>query len=215
MRDQDDAEAVRLSQFPQEMQDSSLDGHIKAGGGLVGDQDPGATRQRDGDGDPLTHASAELVGISVERSDGIGDPHLMQEVGGAFTSLPLADVQVVPEMIGELRPHGEHGVEGRTGILHDERDVLAANAVQLLPRQAEEIAPSKPSHTAGLHSLRQESQHGHHGYGLAASALPRHSRDTTREDIQVEPVDHTKWALAASHHNLQVLDPQDRGELYC
>ena len=118
-------------------------------------------------------------------------------------------------MIGELRPHGEHWVEGRTGILHDERDVLAANSVQLLPGQAEEIAPSKPSHTAGLRSKRQESQHGHHGYRLAASALPRQSRDATREDIQVEPVDHTKWAPAASHHNLQVLDPQDRGGLSC
>src|SRR3712207_7903520 len=49
--------------FGEEAQDLSLDGHVKRGGGLVGDQEVGLAHQRHGDHRPLAQAAGELVRV--------------------------------------------------------------------------------------------------------------------------------------------------------
>ena len=46
---------------------------------LVGDQQVGLARQRDGDEHPLAHSAGELVGVVREPVCGLGDPDLLEQ----------------------------------------------------------------------------------------------------------------------------------------
>ena len=57
----------------EQVEDLRLHGDVEGGGGLVGEEQLGTARQRDGDADPLAHAAGELVGVLVEAALGRGD----------------------------------------------------------------------------------------------------------------------------------------------
>ena len=55
-----------------ELQELCLDGHIKGGGGLVCDDEPGVAGKTHGDHDPLPHAATELMGVCTRPGLGVG-----------------------------------------------------------------------------------------------------------------------------------------------
>ena len=65
-----------------------------AGGGLVGEQQLRATGQRDGDDDPLAHATRHLVRVRLEALLGLGDLHRPQQLDGRGLGLVLVHVEV-------------------------------------------------------------------------------------------------------------------------
>ena len=60
-----------LLQVAQHVEDLALDDDVERGHRLVGDQQLGLQRERDGDGDALAHAAGELVRI-------VGQPPLVE-----------------------------------------------------------------------------------------------------------------------------------------
>ena len=52
--------------------DAALGQRVLAGGGLVGDHDPGAEQQRLGQDDPLLLAAGELVRVAAEQGFAVG-----------------------------------------------------------------------------------------------------------------------------------------------
>ena len=57
----------------EQVEDLRLHGDVERGGGLVGEEQLGAARQGDGDGDALAHAAGELVRVLRDAPLGIGD----------------------------------------------------------------------------------------------------------------------------------------------
>ena len=90
MGDQQNRHAIVALDLADQLQDLGLNRHIQGSGGLVGDQQPGSPRQRDGNHDPLSHAARELVGVGVNLALRVWHLHPLQQRNALLArSLPL------------------------------------------------------------------------------------------------------------------------------
>ena len=75
VRDEDQRHAGLLLDVHEQVEILGLDGDVEIGRGLVGDDELGATGQRDGADDALAHAAAHLMGIAAHAHCRRGDAH--------------------------------------------------------------------------------------------------------------------------------------------
>src|SRR5205823_9299085 len=106
---------------------AGLNRHIEGGGRLVGDKCTWSAGERDRDCYPLPHSSAELMRIGAERAQRVGDPHLLEQSGGAGIRGSSAQSQVKAQVLGELPADRHLRVKRREGILENHGVLLAAH----------------------------------------------------------------------------------------
>ena len=125
MGDDHNADVVFLRQLPVERQNLSLNQHVQAAGGLVGDDDLRLAGQGHGNDGPLLHASAELMGVCVGPF--LVQAHADQKLLHPF--LDLAGLQIrhmqgdrLHDLLSDLVAgvHGVHGALGHHGNLFPE-----------------------------------------------------------------------------------------------
>ena len=121
-------------------EDLRLDGDVERRRRLVGDEHRRPVQQRDGDRDALAHAARELVRIGVEPLLGRRDADAHERLPGALARRLFRHALVRPDRLDHLRVDAQHRVQRRHRILEDHGDALAAQAAQLLLRQAEQLA---------------------------------------------------------------------------
>ena len=68
-----------VDEAPEVVQNATLDGDVQGAGRLIGDEQPGARRQADGDQGALPHASGELVRILLGAPGGVGEPRVLEQ----------------------------------------------------------------------------------------------------------------------------------------
>ena len=78
--DQQHRHVELVLELEQQIEDLRLDGDVKRGGRLVGDQQVGLVGERHGDHHPLPLAAGQLVRIGLEPALGIVDADLRQEI---------------------------------------------------------------------------------------------------------------------------------------
>lgn len=78
MGDQDDCQVLFSAQAGKESENACLHRHIERRGGLICDQDAGATGEGTCDLDALPHASTKLVGICFQCSCRVRNPYLIE-----------------------------------------------------------------------------------------------------------------------------------------
>ena len=114
--DQQQGAASFLAEFPQFGHHLARHGHIQAGGGFIGDHQIGLEGHGQGNGQPLTHAPAEFMGVAAVAR--WADPHPLQELGGPALNALVAPARAMGlEGVGQVVTNGEQGVEPGHGVL--------------------------------------------------------------------------------------------------
>ncbi len=98
--------------------------------------------------------------------------HEGQELRGPLTGHGVAHPQVLPEPLGELVAHAQHGVERRGRILEHHGDVPTPHAPQLGRGKREQVAALEEGEAALDSAGRvHEAEDGERAHGLPRPAL--------------------------------------------
>ena len=209
MGDQEDGHSRSVPEFPEQVEDLGLDGHVEGGGGLVGDQQAGCAGHGAGDHHPLSHASRQLVRILVEAPGRVGDSHPLQPAQGLGPGVPRRQAAGPPQGLAQLVADLQVGGQGRQGVLEDHAHARAAHAVQLRLRGAKDLAPLE-AHRAACPAVRRQQAHDRHeGLALSRPALAHDAQSLARQDLQGHAPDRRHGPVAGLEIDAQVLDGQD------
>ena len=138
--DQHQADAL----LPQPVEDAEhlrLDRHVERGGRLVGQDQAGLGRQRDGDADPLPHAARQLVREGAVALLGVADADLVEQVERPRPGGRPAHPQPLARHLGDLvaDPHGR--VQRGERVLEDHRHRRRDSCAALRRAQAGHVRP--------------------------------------------------------------------------
>ncbi len=126
MGDEEQRHAHFLLQAAHQAEHLGLHRDVKRRGGFVGNQQPRAAGQRDGDHHALAHAAGKLERIAVELARGLGDAHPLQHAPGFLAGGGLAQALMQHDRLGDLVTHAQHGIEAGHRLLEDHGDLRAA-----------------------------------------------------------------------------------------
>ncbi len=125
-------------------QDLRLHGHVERGGGLVGEQDLRAQRERHRDHHALAHSAGELVRVGARALTRPGDADALHQLAGPQQRLRLGDEGLVgPDLLGDLLAHAVDRVQRGLGVLEDHRKLGPPHAPQLRLGRSDQIATIK------------------------------------------------------------------------
>jgi hypothetical protein len=209
--DQHERHAVLALQAQEQVEDLRLNGHVERRRRLVGDQQARVAGDRHGDHDALVHAARELVRKGGEPAFGRRDADLLEQLDGAPAVLGPAAAQVHLERLGDLKAHGEAGVERGHGLLEDHRHVLAGDPPAFGRAEAEQVAAVE-GQALGRHlgGPGQETHERQHGDALARSRLADDADQLALVQGQVDAVDRPERPARGRELDGQVVDLEQR-----
>ena len=156
--DQEQRRPMLCAELDDQVQHLGLDGDVEGGGRLIGDQELRLAHQGHGDHRPLPHAARQLMGVFAIATFRFGNPDLGQQVDRSLPGLGLAHLLVGAERCRYLLADREDRVEGGHRFLEDHRDLLASGLLQLLARQAQQIASVEKDRSADLGRGRGQAE---------------------------------------------------------
>jgi len=212
----DDAEVVgdqqhRHAELPaqavQQVQHLRLDRDVQRRRRLVGDDQLRAAGDGDCDHHPLAHPAGELVRELVHPAPRLRDADQVQQLDRPAPRRAPGHPLMPADHLHDLRAHGQHRVQRRHRLLHDERDALAPDAAQRRGRSGQKVCPAE-QHAAAQDAGRgrQQAQQGERGDRLAAPAFSHQRQGLTRGDVEVDAMD----GDAAGETDGKVLHMQQR-----
>ena len=209
--DQDHGRARLAAQLGHQVEDLGLDGDIEGGGGLIGDQQFGPTGHGLGDHHPLAHAARKLVRILLQPARRIRDAHLFQPFPGPAHGLGGRQPQVQAQGLGDLLADPHVRGERRQRVLEDHGHLRAADAVQRLGLQPQDLLTLKPDRARGPAVLGQQSHDRHEGLALARAAFAHHAQGFAPRHLQADAAHGVDLTIMGVEGDLQIIDRQDGG----
>ena len=159
MRNQQHSRLELFLQIGNQIHDLRLNGHVKRGGRLVGQQQLRVTGQRNSDHHALLHAAGKLMRILVIAFGRNSDD--FQHFLGALFAIGVA-VAMQANHLSDLIADRLHRVERRHRILKNHRDDVAANFTHFVFWKRLKLLPVKRNapllHLAA--HIRQDAQNG-------------------------------------------------------
>ena len=123
---------------PKRQHDLALDDHVKGAGRLVGDDDPGLERRRDGHRRALPLAAAQLVRIAVRHTGRQAD--LGQSRGDALgDTRPRGLALMRQDAVGDLVADAHDRVQRVHRRLRDQRDLAHAHLAHARARRLQKV----------------------------------------------------------------------------
>lgn len=182
--DQKDRRLFPARQRDQRIQHLGAHGGVQGRCGFISDDESGPAKERHGNQDALTHATAQLMRPCLKNRLRIGNTHVAQ------------GFQRQRRLINRIRDVGAHHVaqlltdsNGRVERLHrllkDGGDLLAAQlAAPGLRGSQKVLAPPQNLTRAGNALLRQQAIDRRANHRLARSRLSCHTNDLALSNVQ-------------------------------
>ncbi len=210
--DQDDCSAAGGLQFAHQVEDLRLQGDVKRGGRLVGDQKAGIAGQRHRDHHALAHAAGELVRILVDPLVGRGDVDAAQQLDGALARPSPRTTAMAQDRLDDLVSDGEARIERGHRLLEDHRQPVAAQVAQGLVGHFQQIEAVEADRAGDLGGMfRQQPHDGERGYALAAAGFTDQTQRGAVGHAEIDAVDRVRGAaVVAVEHHAQALDFDQR-----
>ena len=175
VRDEDHREAELVLELLHEPEHLGLNHDVEGGGGLVGEDDGRATRQRHRDHHPLLLAAGELVRVVGHPAR--GQAHLLQQRADADLRLALVRLAVHDDGLGDLIADPAHRVQRVQRSLEHHRGAGPPHGAQPPRLHREDVLPVQEDLTLDLGVLRVQPHDGARDRGLAAAGLTGETQD--------------------------------------
>lgn len=211
--DDRDGDAEFAAEPVEQAEDLRLDGDVKGGGGLVGDEEGGVVGERDGDDDALAHPAGELVRIVVDLGVDVGDAYGLEEFARPLPGLRAA-VAVRRHRLDDLLADPHRRIEGGLRILEDHGDLAAAPRTHLALGKGEQVGAAVTDAARG--DFAGDAQHPHHragGDGLAGAGFADDAEHLPRPNLEAHVVDGSDRAAGHPELGTQPVDTEQRFRL--
>jgi hypothetical protein len=214
--DEDDRHVELALQVLDQLQHLRLHGHVERGGGLVGDQQAGAARQRHGDHGPLPETAGEFVRVGAKPLRGIGNVDAGEHLGGDVAGLVFVSGDVKQDALDDLVADGVDWREGLHRLLEDLGDLAAADVLDLAAGGVElgqvdlaAVAPVEQDLAADPAGPGHDAQQRLRGDALAAATLANQAQGAAAPDREADPVDRLEQPVVEIEVGLEVFDLED------
>ena len=194
----------------EQVEDLGLHGHVERGRGLVGDQELGAARQRDGDDHALPHAAGQLVRVLLQPAGGLGHADRSQQLDGRAIRFLLADVEVVAQRLGDLATDLDHRVQRGHRVLKHHSDLGSPVRAHVAVVEADEV-DAVEDHPAGADRVALGQQpHDRAGqHGLARARLTDDADRAAPSQGERHLVDRMHHARGCTKRRREVVDDEE------
>ncbi len=208
--DQEDRGAGAVPDPLEHVEDLGLEGDVERGGGLVGDEEGGVVGEGHGEHGPLAHPAGELVRVLLGAAAGVGDADQVEEGDDPLGPLGGARAVVDLDRLPDLRADGDDGVQRREGVLEHDRDVLAADRLEVALGSAEELLAPPADRAVDGRSGGEEAEDGERGDGLPGPGFADDAEHLVLVDVDGEPVDGVEGAVVGGKLDVEVVDREQR-----
>ena len=210
--DQDDRDAGGGLHLLEQVQVLGLNGHVERGRRLVGDEQLGRARERDGARHALAHPPAELVRVLPEARVGGRDAQAPQRPEHPLAQRRAAQALVEPHHLPHLDADGERGVQRRHRVLEHHGDLLAAHPAHLGRALVEEVLSLEQDATAddAPRRLGHEPYQRQAGDRLARARLSHEGERLPGVEGEAHPVDRPGDPAPCEEMSLEVLHHEQR-----
>ena len=197
--DEEHRGAVFPAQLVDQVEHAPLHRDVERAGGLVGDDERRFQRHRNGDEHPLAHAARQLVRILPRPQRGIRQADALQERDDPRRHRGAVQPRVKAQDLAHLGADRLHRVQRGAGILRDEADRGAADAVEPALRPAADVLALQPD-GAGFEPavVGQEPDYRLGGGGLAGARFADQRHDFAGVDGEGDAVDDAGPALGVA-----------------
>ena len=161
MRDHHRRSAAVFLQRSQQVDDLGLNRHVQRRRRLVGEQQPRAACQSDGDHHALALAAGKLVRVRVKTTRRRGNAHQFQQPERLFAGGGARSGTMRGDLLGDLSADAQRRIQRRQRVLKYDRAVFAAIAFPLARRLRENI-PSRKEDVAAAFDLARRRDQPHH-----------------------------------------------------
>ena len=144
MGDEQHRQAVIVLKLLQQFQNLRLNGNIKRGGGLIGDQQLGFVGQGHRNHDALPLPAGQLMREGAKPPFGIADAHLIEQFQNTRAGCRLGKAFVQRENFTDLLLNRMQRIERGHRLLEDHGDVIAANPAQVRFITVEQVLAFEP-----------------------------------------------------------------------
>src|SRR6478609_5962529 len=190
-----------------EVDDFSLDRDVQCCRRLVREQQVRAARQRNGDHDPLAHASRQLMRIIL-------DPPLRRRNAYARERLYRLPFGILPgralvehEHFGDLAADRGQRVERRHRLLENHRDAVASELPNLRWRKRLNLAPVEPDGPpADAQRVAQQPDERQRRDALAAAGFPHEAHRLAAPDRERHVLYGSEFLVTDRKIDPQILD---------
>ena len=204
--DQHQGHATLCHQALDQRQDLLLHRHVQRGGGLVCDQQVGATGQCHGNGDALALPAGELVRVLVHAPRCIGNTHPVQQGQCLGACSSGGQTQVQAQGLCHLAANAVHRVQRRHRLLEHHANTFAADAAESSVALAPHFFTVEPDAATDLGAVRQQAQQGHGGEGLATTRLTHQPQCFAPGQCEVDTPHRVGGATGCLQTDMQVAD---------
>ena len=189
-----------------------LGGDVEAGRRLVQQQHIGLARQRHGDRNALLLTSRELVGIARQQLLGQRQAHLPQQLDHPRTPLLLRETGVQRHRLLDLPANPRSRRQRLAGILRDQGELTAADALKVALVHLQHVAPAKQGFAfEDAQAALEVSQHGKHQGALAAPRFADQANRFALADREIDVAhDRQHEARPAGKADAKVVYPDQR-----
>ncbi len=206
MRDQQQAEALLLLQFLEQVEYLGLYRDVQRRGGFVGDKEVGLGRQRHRDHHALLLAAAHAERVVVDAPLGLGNADAAQPLDGLRARCRAAQRRVGLDRLDDLRTDLHDRVQAGGRLLEDHADAPAAHRAHAGLGQREQVVAIQP-HVAAGHAavVGQQTHQRERRHALAAAGFADERERLAALDGQGEAVDGLHESEFGVERHLEVL----------
>ena len=139
MGDEDDAHPMLALELLNEFENALLNGHVKGGGRLVGDEDVGVARDGHRNHHALLLAARKFVRIRRENLLRTWQHHLVEQINHTLLGLLFRERSVQFQRLHNLFAAAENRIEGGHRLLKNHPDFASADVAHLLFTKRKQI----------------------------------------------------------------------------
>ena len=207
--DQQHPHAAFGLQAAQEIENLRLDGDIKRGRRLVGDQQARLARERHGDHHPLLHAAGKLKRIFDQTARRIGDADRLQEFQRPRLRRRADQPAMLLQHFADLPADGQHRVEAGGRLLKDHRHAAAAHLAHAGFRELHKLLAVKMHCTAeDAPGGGQEPQQRERRRRFAAAGFAQKRQRFSRRQIEADAVNRREHLPSGGKAGFEIGDFQ-------
>ena len=192
MGDQQDAHLVFSLNVHEQVQDLALNGDIKGGGRLIGNQQLWPAGQGHGNHDPLPLAAGELMRVGVHPVFRFPDAAAAEQPQPLVPCLVPGHLAMQKQWFQQLVTDGIHRIERGHGLLKDHGNIIAPDMAYLVHGELENVAAVKldPAADRDAAGLFKKTEDGHGGYGFARAGFSDQGMGPAGIYLQGNPAQH-------------------------
>src|SRR6516225_3035368 len=212
MGDEQEAHAKPAPDLREQCEDLRLNGDVQRRGRLVRDEEIRLVGERHRNHDALPLTTRQLMRITVKPRFGLGNADLGKQFERPLSRHRGADIVVQVQHLADLVLDRVQRIERGHRLLENNRNVVAADAANLVLRQRQQVATVEADAAGGMGGcrIRQQFQDRQRRHRFSGARLANQCHALAAPDLERDAIDRKRAAGLLVERHREIADVEQR-----